>query len=535
MALFELKDFSFKYPGGEIMALQKISLVIGRGEFITLCGGSGSGKTTLMRQLKPVLAPHGEKQGEILYEGQPIESLDMRQQASKIGYVLQNPDNQIVTDKVWHELAFGLESLGYSNSEIRLRVGEMASFFGIQHWFYKKVTELSGGQKQLLNLASIMAMQPEVIILDEPTSQLDPVAAVNFLDTIKKINRELGITIIMAEHRLEEILPMSDRIIVLDEGKIIIDDTPQNGGKQLKLIQHPMFCAMPSPMQIVSEVLEGEYPLTIREGRQSIERYFKEKEIQYPRLEKDYKPTSNEKAIEFKHVYFKYEKDGPDVISDLSFSVAKGEFYALLGGNGTGKTTTLNLVNQLFKPHHGKVRITKSHVVTLPQNPQALFVKKTVLEDLEDMEKDGEQIEKIAKLTDIQKVFASHPYDLSGGEQQRVALAKMLLLKPEILLLDEPTKGMDAYFKAHLAKTLRRLTEKGMTILMVSHDIEFCAQYVDKCGMFFGGNLISEAPSNAFFSKNSFYTTSSNRMSRFVFENGVTIKDVIALWKKNRV
>lgn len=440
-----------------------------------------------------------------------------------------------MTDKVWHELAFGLESLGCATSEIRLRVGEMASFFGIQHWFHKKVTELSGGQKQLLNLASIMAMQPEVIILDEPTSQLDPVGAVNFLDTIKKINRDLGITILVAEHRLEEILPMSDRVLVMDEGEVLIDDTPSKAGKALKEMNHPMFYAMPSPMQIVSQVIENEYPLTIRAGRQSIERYFKNKEIKTPRLEKAYVSVSDKKVIEFKHVYFKYEKEGPDIISDLSFSVSQGEFYALLGGNGTGKTTTLNLVGGMFRPHHGKVNVAEKKVVTLPQNPQALFVKKTVLEDLKDMTNDLEAIKEMTELTNMNTLLQAHPYDLSGGEQQRLALAKILLLKPQILLLDEPTKGMDAYFKKHLAQILRRLTDKGMTILMVSHDIEFCAAYVDKCGLFFNGSLITQAPSNAFFSHNSFYTTSSNRMSRFVFENGVTIKDVITLWEKNKV
>lgn len=534
MALFKLKDFSFKYPFGEDYALKRINLTIEKGEFITICGDSGSGKTTLMRQLKPVLAPHGEKEGEILYEERDINRLDLREQASKIGYVLQNPDNQIVTDKVWHELAFGLESLGYDAAEIRLKVGEMASFFGIQHWFHKKVIELSGGQKQLLNLASIMAMQPEVIILDEPTSQLDPVGAINFLDTIKEINRDLGITILIAEHRLEEILPMSDRVFVIDGGKLLIDATPTQAGRLLKEMNHPMFYAMPSPMQIVSHMVQDEYPLTIREGRQSIERYFKNKEIRVSRLEKSYKPASDKKAIEFKHVYFKYEKEGPDIISDLSFSVNEGEFYGLLGGNGTGKTTTLNLVGGMLKPHHGKINLAKKRIVTLPQNPQALFVKKTVLEDLKDIAKDKDAIDRVTKLTHMAYLLKAHPYDLSGGEQQRLALAKILLLEPEILLLDEPTKGMDAYFKRQLAQILRELTSKGVTILMVSHDIEFCAQYVDRCGMFFNGDLISEAPSNIFFSRNSFYTTGSNRMSRFVFENGVTIKDVITLWEKNK-
>ena len=533
MALFELKNFSFKYPLGQEDVLKDVNLIVEKGEFITICGTSGSGKTTLMRHLKPVLAPHGEKKGEVLYEGKDITTLDLRTQASKIGYVLQNPDNQIVTDKVWHELAFGLENLGYDTAEIRLKVGEMASFFGIQHWFHKKVTELSGGQKQLLNLASIMVMQPEVIILDEPTSQLDPVGAINFLDTIKKINRELGITILIAEHRLEEVLPMSDRVWVIDHGKLLIDAKPEQAGRQLKEMKHSMFYAMPSPMQIASHVMKDEYPLTIREGRQSIERYFKNREIRVRRLDKNYKPISDKKAIELKHVYFKYEKEGPDLICDLSLTIHEGEFYGLLGGNGTGKTTTLNLIGGMLKPHHGKINRTKKRIVILPQNPQALFVKKTVLEELLDLGQDKDIMQSVIQLTHMEHLLKAHPYDLSGGEQQRLGLAKILLLEPEILLLDEPTKGMDAHFKRELAQILKELTKKGVTILMVSQDIEFCAEYVDRCGMFFNGDLISEAPSNLFFSKNSFYTTSSNRMSRSIFENGVTIKDVITLWEQN--
>ncbi len=201
MGSFEIKDLTFSYPGSDRLALDHLNLTIQTGDFVVLCGRSGCGKSTLLRHLKTVLAPHGKKEGEILFDGTKLEELDLRAQASQIGYVLQNPDNQIVTDKVWHELAFGLESLGYDNSAIRLRVAEMASFFGIQSWFLKNVTELSGGQKQLLNLASIMAMQPSVLILDEPTSQLDPIAASEFLETVKKINRELGTTVIISEHR----------------------------------------------------------------------------------------------------------------------------------------------------------------------------------------------------------------------------------------------------------------------------------------------------------------------------------------------
>ena len=222
--MIEIKNLTFSYPEQEKQTLKNINLTVNDGEFIVLCGPSGCGKSTLLRQMKSVLAPHGRREGSISFDGVDLNDMGEREQSSKIGFVQQSPDNQIVTDKVWHELAFGLESLGCDTPTIRRRVAEMASFFGIQTWFYKNVTELSGGQKQLLNLASIMVMQPKVLILDEPTSQLDPIAASDFLATLGKINRELGTTIILTEHRLEEAFPLADRAVVMDKGEIICTD-----------------------------------------------------------------------------------------------------------------------------------------------------------------------------------------------------------------------------------------------------------------------------------------------------------------------
>lgn len=250
MESYVIRSLAFTYPEQTKKVLDGLSFSVGQGEFVVIAGPSGSGKSTLLRQLKSILAPHGDVKGEILFEGRPIAEIDRREQSARIGFVLQSPDNQIVTDKVWHELAFGLEGLGFDTPTIRGRVAEMASFFGIQTWFYQSVAELSGGQKQLLNLASIMAMQPSVLILDEPTSQLDPIAAAEFLAAVGKINRELGTTVIMTEHRLEEVLPMSDRLLVLDEGKLVCDGTPREVGEALRERGHGMFLAMPTPIRI---------------------------------------------------------------------------------------------------------------------------------------------------------------------------------------------------------------------------------------------------------------------------------------------
>ena len=548
-----IENFSFTYPLRVNPCLRNLNLEVRYGEFIVICGKSGSGKSTLLRQLKPSLTPHGKKEGGIYFYGKPISEIDFRAESERIGYVLQNPDNQLVTDKVWHELAFGLESLGYDSKTIRLRVAEMASFFGIQTWYMKDVTELSGGQKQLLNLAAVMVMQPDVLILDEPTSQLDPIAASDFLDTVKKINREIGTTVIISEHRLEEVLPMADRVIVLDDGQIIAEDIPENVGAILARLKHPMFLSMPTPLKVYSELYllgagkEFPCPITVRDGRKYLTNLMK--------------PITNKPIISIRHwasglndgiqkkgiavslseTWFKYNKNEADVIKDLSFEVKKGETYCIVGGNGTGKTTALNLIAGIKKPYRGKIIVNGSSCV-LPQNPQALFVEMTVHEDLLEifsgnktltMEEKNMKVKNIAQLVEIEDLLEFHPYDLSGGEQQRAALAKVLLLDPEILLLDEPTKGIDNFFKETLGEILEKLKEKGTTIIMVSHDIEFCCKFADTCAMFFDGSIITTNEPRKFFSGNSFYTTAANRMSRHIFQNAVTAKDVIELCQLN--
>ncbi len=551
METFSVRNLKFTYPGKDRPALNNVSFNIGFGEFAVICGQSGSGKSTLLRNLKPALAPHGAKTGEILFYGREVEELDQRSQAARIGYVLQNPDAQLVTDKVWHELAFGLESLGMDTRTIRLRVAEMASFFGIQSWFHKDVNHLSGGQKQLLNLASVMAMQPDVLILDEPTSQLDPIAASDFLETVKKINRELGTTVIITEHRLEEVIPMADQVIVMDSGSVIADDIPANVCAILAQKGHPMFMAMPTPLQAYATLFaegvgfELECPVDVRDGRQWLTQLLHDRELKVTALPVNEETVTAEKpVIEVKDAWFKYERQGNDVVKDLSLKVYPGELFCIVGGNGTGKSTTLNLLNGNRKPYRGTVKIkgqnigkkgyaSASVVGMLPQNPQSLFVADTVRADLRECCKDPVKIDRVVELVRIGHLLDSHPYDLSGGEQQRAALAKVLLLEPEILLLDEPTKGLDNEFKSVLAGILADLKAKGTTVVMVSHDIEFCGRYGDRCAMFFDGKIITTNTPRVFFSGNSFYTTAANRMSRHIFENAVVAEDVVELVRRN--
>lgn len=554
METIQLRNVSFSYPGVDKKALNHITLSIKNSDFVVLCGKSGCGKSTLLRHLKKNLIPYGNMEGEILYNGTEISELDNRVNASEIGFVQQNPDNQVVTDKVWHELAFGLESLGLDNSSIKRRVAEMASFFDIQTWYRKNVSELSGGQKQLLNLASIMVMQPKVLILDEPTSQLDPIAASDFLHTIQKINRDLGTTVIISEHRLEEVFPIADKVIVMDEGKVITYNNPREVGKQLCHAEHKhaMFYGLPSVMKIYSEVKsEGECPLTIREGRLWLNKILPEKRY-YSAMEEAVTTVDADAAavIKVKDIWFRYNKNSQDILNGVNFQVKKGEWFCLLGGNGAGKSTILKSICRIIKPYRGSIIVDGINIKRLsvkelfshrlgmlPQNPQALFTEITAEEELyealyfvkEKEEEKTERVNKMLKLLEIEDLRKFHPYDLSGGEQQRLALGKILLLEPQILLLDEPTKGLDPFFKRTLAEIFKKLQKQGVTLFMVSHDIEFCAEYADRCSLLFDGDIVSAGNTRDFFSGNSFYTTISNRVARDWFPKAITYQEVAKL------
>lgn len=547
MAILKIENVSFTYPTESEATLKAVNLQIEQGEFVVLMGKSGCGKSTLLKHLKRELQPHGEMIGTIYYDGKALQSLDDETSACDIGFVLQNPENQIVTDKVWHELAFGLENLGVDSLTIRRRVAEIANFFGIQNWFRKKTTELSGGQKQLLNLASVMAMQPKVLLLDEPTSQLDPIAAMEFIKTLQRLNEELGITIILIEHRLEEVLPIAQKVVVMDDGEIIFDGLAKQVLAGLPR-NHEMVKALPSAMRVFHAFGEvGEAPLTIREGQLWLKQKgeMKKKYIQEDKITSD---TST--LLEAKDISFRYEKNREDVLRNFHLKAKKGEIFSIIGGNGTGKSTALNILAGLISPYRGEVMIKGKklkkysakelyqHLLgLLPQDPKTLFTEKTAKRELEVIAESRKlEYSKINQLVDLLKLknlLQRHPYDLSGGEQQKLALAKVLLTEPEILLLDEPTKGLDAHAKEELGEILKALQGKGLAIVMVTHDIEFSAKYSSYCALFFDGNLVSEGEPRSFYTGNNFYTTAAHRISRHTFENTITCEDVIELCKEN--
>ncbi len=523
--ILKIKNLSFSYKK-EKYALFDISFSVKKGEFILLAGNSGSGKTTLLKLLKPIISPLGEKNGSILFENKDLFTLSQSLQAQKIGYVPQNPENSIVTDEVWHELAFGLENLGVDSNTIRSRVAEISAFFGIEDWFLKKTSDLSGGQKQLLSLASVMVMQPDILILDEPTNQLDPIASREFVSLLSRINKELGTTVILSEHRLEEVYSISDRIIILEDGKIISDASPRETGFNLKKASSKMYQALPVEVRCFCDIeKEGDCPVNIKEGQM----WLSKKDIVAEIKEKVTDGKKSDFALKAEDIYFRYEKNERDILRGFSISVQKGEFYAILGSNGSGKTTALNALCKVLKIQEGTLNIN-GKIACLPQDPQIVFETNSVYEDLQSVlseESNINDILNIASLCGITHILSSHPYDISGGEQQRAALAKILLQKPDIVLLDEPTKGLDAHFKAVLGRIISNLKEGGKTIICVSHDIEFCAEFADRCALFFDGKIITQNEKRAFFKEKTFYKTSAGRIAQGIVDNIVTKDDII--------
>ena len=557
MALLRFDKVSFASPDAARRALDEVSFTMEEGEYIVVCGESGCGKTTLLRQAKPELTPAGARGGTVYYRGQPLDEVPELTSAMEIGYVQQNPENQIVTDYVWHELAFGLENMALPTRMIQRKVSEMASFFGMEEWFRKKTSELSGGQKQMLNLASIMAMNPKLLILDEPTSMLDPLAARNLLDTVARINRELGVAVLLCEHRLEDVFQRADRVLLMKQGSILADDTPEN--LTFALQKDPtasrIYLGLPRAARIFGELqkegicpADKKLPLSIRDAR----RILRELELPFENegAGAEKKETSRDRkekpVLEASELWFRYEEKGKDVLRGLSLSVQRGELLALLGGNGAGKSTLLRILCGLRKPLRGKVKKDKALCLAmLPQSPQALFVYDSVWEDLLDAAKQGrgarftdkvagsaeaaaDRARDIAAKLELTDKLTAHPFDLSGGELQRAAIGKLLLQDADILLLDEPTKSLDAYLKQELAAILKKLTAEGITMLMVTHDLEFAASYADRCALLFDGRITSEEEPHAFFTGNRFYTTTAGLIAEGYIPGAITCGEVIA-------
>lgn len=539
MELFKVKDLSFSYPSSEKKALENIELSVLSGEFITVCGLSGSGKSTLLRQLKTALCPYGIKSGTVLYKNESIDKIPDRVQAEEIGFVMQSPDNQTVTDKVWHELSFGLENIGTDEKTIRRKTAETASFFGMESWYHKSINELSGGQKQILNLACVMITSPKVLILDEPVSQLDPIASEEFMNLLIKINRELGTAVIMSEHNLENVFAYSSRVIIMSNGKIISDLSPEKTVLNLYNSNLPIKKALPisAKLHMYFSPDDENIPFTVSDGRKMLSEYIAKNNIKTDVSEKHDKTDNKDPVLELKEVFFRYDRSNRDILKGTNLKVRSGEVFSIIGGNGSGKTTLLKTVAGYIKQYSGKRKLKKGcNCVYLPQNPQALFIEDSVREDLRSavsgIETDKSRQEKdvlaAAHLCGIAELLDRHPYDLSGGEQQKAVLAKILLTKPDIILMDEPVKGMDVCSKEETGRIIRFLAEKGKTIVLVSHDMEFCAKYSDRCSLLFDGQTIGTGDPYDFFCGNGIYTTVPRRLTKGIIDNCITEENI---WK----
>ena len=538
-----INDLHFAYPQSSAEALCGVRLTVQAGEYVVLCGESGCGKTTLLRHLKGSAVPHGTRSGTVTVCGVPPEEMDLRQEAETVGFVRQNAEEAVATDKVFHELAFGLENLGLPQDEMRLRVAEMASWFGMESMFTQDTSTLSGGQLQMLSLASVLVLHPQILLLDEPTAQLDPVAATEFLSVIDRLHRELGLTVILTEHRLEEVLPAADRVVVLHEGNIAADCAPGDLRTDILDRLPALRDAMPSAARIAAAVQPSKtMPLTVREGKDWLQKLLPT--VQTARLDNQTPAFSQTSAVRLRDVFFGYTKGGDNLLRGLSLDVPQGTVFALLGGNGAGKSTALLLAAGLLRARHGRVELLGRDLrripekarhthfaAVLPQQVQTLFSEKTVRQELCAIDPAG--AEDMARRLHLDPLLERHPFDLSGGEQQRLALGKVLLTKPEIVFLDEPTKGMDGVFKAEFAALLQSLKRDGKTVFMVSHDVEFCAKHADLCAMLFDGTIAALAPTKTFFARNLFYTTAAHRIARDVFPDAVTHEEVIALCREN--
>ncbi len=472
----EARGFAFRYPESTA-SIGPLDWTVEEGAFQLLVGATGSGKTTLLSSCKPAIAPAGERAGALRAFGRPVDELDAREAAATVGYVAQSPENQIVCDSVWHELAFGLENLGVEQDEMRRRVAEVAHFFGIEPWFRRSVAELSGGQKQMTTLAGTLAMQPRLLLLDEPTAQLDPVAEKNFLHTLFRVNRELGITVVVATHAPEAMAEYATDMVELREGTLIRCFEPRAG---------------------VSAFRRSESVPVAPASAQDDEAAY---------------------AVSLHDIHLRYARDADWVLRGCDLRVTAGSIHAVVGGNGCGKSTLLRAIARVVKPERGRVEnCLAARQALLPQDPKTLFVCDTVAEELREWQAncgyDNAAIDGVLARFGLDARVSNHPYDLSGGQQQLLAFAKLLLTDPDLLLLDEPTKGLDAPSKLLVARTLCDLAQAGATVVLATHDLTFAALVADAATMLFDGEAVCTEPAAAFFAGNLFYRPTEDAFSR---------------------
>lgn len=516
--LLALRDFGFTYAMGRAPALRQISLNLWEGDFLVLCGASGSGKSTLIEQLKPDIAPCGALQGE----------LETALAAWETAIVFQNPEAQLLTTSVLNDLALPMENRGLPPQLMRRRMAETVSFFGLEPLLHRGPELLSGGEKQMVSLCAALMVQPKLLLLDEPAAQLDPIAARAFFDMLRRVHEELGVTVVLAEHRLDEAAALANRLVLLEKGEIRYTGTPEEVFQSIWRGRDEAFLPFLPQAPLCSLAIDETLPpaLTPPQLRERCRPFLhavpKAEEPEAERLPKG-KPV-----VEFRDVCYAYEQGEP-VLQNLRVALHDNEILCLLGGNGSGKSTLLKLAAGLLTPRAGRVRRGKGlRIGYLPQSLQACFLADTLAEALqESCKKGGCSSDEQLRLTEafgLTKLLERHPCDLSGGERQRAAFASLLLRRPEALLLDEPTKGLDPAAKHFFGAVLRELS---MPVLLATHDIPFAAAFADRCAMLFDGSIADAAAPRGFFRGSRYYTTAIGQALSPLGSDAILYEDVL--------
>lgn len=545
MAIFDIKNLTFTYSGVKSPAIDNLNLSISEGDFCVICGKSGSGKSTLLRLLKKQIAPRGELSGDIFYGGINLNNLDDKQSVAEIGFVHQDIDNQLVCDKVWKELSFGLGNLGFENDYIASKVAEVSEYFGISKWYNRKISELSGGSKQIVSLAAIMTMNPKVLLLDEPTSMLDPISKKNFVNILSRINKELGVTIVMVEHNLESVFDMATRIVVMDGGKIVCKEKPVELAGKLSHNPYAKYIGLTEFAEVYAQLEKNRtMPLDIKDKKS----WIKDK-LSCNHVVDICKQNKNATSCKFEEkdvllkadkLCFRYEKKGEDIVKDCCLELKKGEIVCIVGGNGGGKTTFINLLNGVFKSYSGRLKVDKNcRIATLPQNAKGLFVENSVQDELlvcaKLLKVDISVVNDLMDSFELNEISQNHPYDISGGEVQRLALAKLFLTSPDVIILDEPTQGMDMAAKEYLKNLLLSKKDDGKGVIVVTHDLRFASSVADRIGIFFDGKILSLRGAKEFFYENSLYTTESSLLTRDFADDLYSVEKIVDAIKMNYV
>ena len=540
MAFLKAKNLSFRYLD-DTFTLSEVNFSLEKGDFCLVVGKTGCGKTTLLRLLKKEITPSGSLKGEVKINGLDLKDYD----SNKIVYMFQNPSRQIVSDKVYHEIVFGLEARGIEKEVMEAKLAEIVNYLDINDLLNKHTMELSGGEAQLVSLASLLVLDPEVILLDEASSQLDPLTRKKFLEILKRINQDFGITIILVEHNLEDVLEFTDKVIVLDQGKMLYFGVKDEAIDFLGNNEE-YFNFLPKTLQISKHLNLGNL-LHLKDVKEALKSKYKN-EINF-----EYEIKIFEKEIiKAEELYYRYSKKERDVLEKLSLTVYDNEILGFVGGNGVGKTTLLKNLAGIRTFYSGKIEIAgknikkykgnslyKNLIAYLPQDPLTLFLKRTVGEDLgyyvKSLDLDKDLLNRLIKKFRIENLLEMSPYDLSGGELQKCAFTKILLSKPKILLLDEPTKGMDFSLREELKKILLALQKEGATIIIATHDLEFIASIADRVGIMFNGKVLSLTDSHSFFSNSNFYTTVASLASRKLYDKVITVPELVEIAMKNGI